>query len=429
MSPFLKRVIAGMGANAYGQVVTIITQLASLPLFLNRWSVATYGVWLMLSAIPSYISMADAGMVTAAGNRMTMLMETQNNTDANRVFQSAQLFVISSCLVVAIFALPLIAFLPIESLSSLDTRLALLLLVAGVLVTLASSLAGAAFRATHRYAVGTSLDVTARLLEWLGGLAGLFLSGSFFAVALGMIIMRIASALVTAYISTNGSSNLTWGFRESSGEEVRSLIKPSLGFMAFPIGNALTFQGFTLATAYLLGPAAVAVFNIYRTIARIAVQAISILSHALWPEFSRLYGAQDTKKLRFIFYRSAFLGTLASILLSITIYIIGPALLKYWTHSKIDFLPLLMALILIYSLLSGSLHTPRTLLMATSNHSKLGVIYLIISTISLLAALPLGSFMELPGMALAMVFGEFLMISVCLFMALQVVHSKANVPC
>ena len=87
-----RRIIAGMGANSFGMAISIGIQLVSLPLFLHYWNTSTYGVWLMLSAIPAYLSMADVGMVTAAGNKMTMAMGKEDLTEANRVFQSAQMF-------------------------------------------------------------------------------------------------------------------------------------------------------------------------------------------------------------------------------------------------------------------------------------------------------------------------------------------------
>ena len=425
MSPLLKRVIAGMGANAYGQAVTIIIQLVSLPLFLTYWDLETYGIWLILSAIPSYISMADVGMVTVAGNRMTMLMEQHKQSEANHVFQSAQLFVFLSCFIVALTILPIIAFAPIGILNP-GSRIALMLLMVGVLLTLVSSLAGAIFRATHRYAIGASLDVTARLLEWLGGIVGLFVSGSFYAVALGMLIMRTVAAGTTCYISCKGSSNLYWGIKESSKEEIKRMIKPSLGFMAFPIGNALTFQGFTLLCAYLLNPASAAIFNIYRVIARVSVQATSILSHALWPEFSRLYGNQNIPLLKSVFFRSAKIGLIGAVSLSFVIYFAAPFFLKIWTHGKIEYIPSLMTLILVYASLSGTLHAPRVLLMATNNHSKLGVIYLVISALSLVIAYPLGKFIEISGLALSMIIGEACMVIACVYMSLKIINIKKD---
>jgi hypothetical protein len=41
-------------------------------LYLLCWDLSTYGTWIVLSAVSSYLSMADFGMVYTAGNRMTM---------------------------------------------------------------------------------------------------------------------------------------------------------------------------------------------------------------------------------------------------------------------------------------------------------------------------------------------------------------------
>jgi hypothetical protein len=65
----LRRIILGLGANAVGQAVSIVIQLFSLPLYLLYWDLSTYGTWIMLSAVPAYLSMADFGMVYTAGIR------------------------------------------------------------------------------------------------------------------------------------------------------------------------------------------------------------------------------------------------------------------------------------------------------------------------------------------------------------------------
>ena len=47
------RIIRSLYATGFGQAVTVLTQLAGVPLFLHYWGVEKYGQWLVLSAIPS----------------------------------------------------------------------------------------------------------------------------------------------------------------------------------------------------------------------------------------------------------------------------------------------------------------------------------------------------------------------------------------
>ena len=66
------RVIRNLGANGVSQIVNIIVQLCSVPLFLRFWGVTLYGEWLTLSAIPAYLAMSDLGFASVAANDMTM---------------------------------------------------------------------------------------------------------------------------------------------------------------------------------------------------------------------------------------------------------------------------------------------------------------------------------------------------------------------
>src|ERR1700722_7954136 len=80
------RVAAGVAAHIYAQSVTIVTQLATLPIFLSRWTTEQYGQWIVLSAIPVYLTIADFGIVTAAGHLMSMHKPRGGMAARKRVF-------------------------------------------------------------------------------------------------------------------------------------------------------------------------------------------------------------------------------------------------------------------------------------------------------------------------------------------------------
>ncbi len=367
------RVIAGFGANSFGMALSIAIQLASLPLFLAVWDLHTYGVWLMISAVPAYLAMADAGMVTAAGNRMTMALGAGRVDEARRVFHSAQAFVLVVGGAVALLLLPLLLWAPWPLAASLDLRLALAALVLGVLLAFVGGLCDQWFRSTHRYAQGTMLGHAARLAEWAGGIAGLFLHGSFAAVAAGMLAGRLAGTLLSMALARSGCALLDWGLASADRRCVRELLRPAAGFLAFPMANALSLQGVTLAVGALLGPAAVAVFNTYRTLARIAIQASGLFSHALWPEFSRLHGEGATVALARLAWRASGGTALLALLLGVALYLAAPALLQVWTRGEIGFDATVFALLMAYAFVGGAWNVPRVLLMATNEHLRLAL--------------------------------------------------------
>jgi O-antigen/teichoic acid export membrane protein len=410
-----QRLIAGSGANAFGQATTIGIQLFSLPLFLHYWNATTYGVWLILSAIPSYLSIADVGMVTTAANKMSIAMGQRDHAQANRVFQSALLFMLITCAFIWFLVVPAALWIPLPNISATpDARIAVAALGGSILVVLFSGLADALFKATGRYALGTFVGNLVRIAEWGGSMLGLVLIGSFTAVAVGGLLARLLGLFVLSAVASTGGHGIRWGVRDAKMEELRAMARPAFSFMLFPLTNALSFQGITLLVGQMLGPIAVALFNTYRTLARVAVQAISVFSYALWPEFSRLYGQGGPTAVLPLYRRTARSGAFASVLLSIFLYIAAPFLLRLWTHDAIGFEPVLMAVMLTYAAASSAAHIPRVFLLATNRHSRLAWWLLGVAIALLGLAALLGRRWGAVGVGAAMLISELSALLVCL---------------
>lgn len=414
-----------MGAGAFGQAVVIVIQIFSLPLFLKQWDTATYGTWLLLSAMPSYLAMTDLGMVATAGNRMTMALGHGDKVEANRLFHSAFMFVLAMTGGAVLLSVPVALFAPFDSLQSADQRMAICLLILGVLVAQFGGLSDAIFRATGRFAQAVMLGNVLRLLEWGGMMAGLYMAGTFTAVALGGLLVRVACTAVLVGVSAQGSHGLTWHWRHASMDEIKSLFKPALSFMVFPLSSALSLQGITLLVGHFFGPAVVAIFNSYRTIARVAVQATSILSNAVWGEFSFLFGKGGTQAVRPIYRRSLMLGAAGSVALSLILYFAAPLLLDVWSHGQIPFQAWPMLILLGYAAIAGTWHVPRVLLLSTNQHIGLAQWSLVGAVVAMGAAYLLQGPLGIEGVCLAMLASELLMAVVCLKLARDFLRSGA----
>lgn len=416
-----QRVLASMGAHSAGMAINIGIQLASLPLFLTVWDASTYGMWLLISALPAYLAMADVGMVTAAGNRMTMAMGAGDTATANRVFQSAQAFVLIICLPLAALVLPAIWWSPWPAEATLDQRLALMALTFGVLLTFAGGLSEQVFKATHRYALGTTLSNLTRLAEWAGWMIGLMAVGSFSAVAIGGLAFRMVGTLLGMAMARVGDEGMAWGTRRATLESIREMIRPAAAFMAFPVANAMSFQGVTLLVGALLGPIAVAVFSTYRTLARTAVQITAMFSHSLWPEFARLFGQQSMTKLRHLVLHSAWLSAAQVLLICTLLYFFAPWLLQVWTHGKIPFDPSAFGVLMAYAAIGGLWHVPRVLLMSTNQHGALALWTVLAASLCVALTAWVAPRMGLTGVSGAMLLSELLIALVCIALALRAI--------
>jgi O-antigen/teichoic acid export membrane protein len=208
-----------------------------------------------------------------------------------------------------------------------------------------------------------------------------------------------------------------WGFAEASRAEVRRCAGPAISFMAFPAANALNFQGMTLIVAAVLGPAATVMFNTYRTIARVTVQATATFSLALWPEFSRLFGQGNLAALGRLYQRSRWMGLALAAVASVVVYCAAPAVLSVWAKGQIAFSAPLMLVSMAYAAVAGGWHVARVLLLSTNEHSGLAWPFLVASAVCLPLAWWMASGFGLIGVMGVMLGLELAMLLLCSWLA------------
>jgi O-antigen/teichoic acid export membrane protein len=404
-----QRLIGGLGANVVNQLVTVGIQLVSLPVFLAYWSVPRYGTWLILSAVPSYFSLADAGVTTVAGNKMTMLVARQDHQRANTVFQTAIVSTTLMVLAVMLFATPIIWW--VADLGTTDKKFALTCLIAVALLNIFGGLFDAAFRASGAYGAGTVALAAGRLLEWCGGVAGLALYGTMAAVAAGYLVARVAVTVTLVVYSGKRFPAFRWGFASASKDDLKSMLVPALSFLAFPIGLALSLQGMTLLVGYFFGPARLTLFNTYRTLSRTLVQVAAVLSRSLWAEISRYYGSGDLAVIARL-YKS---GTQAVVLVcaaaALALLLSGKLIIGIWTHHKIDYVPALFSALVVVAFITCCWQVALVVISATNRHQVFSSAFLGAAAASVAIAALVARPAGLLGCIAALGFAELAMLA------------------
>jgi O-antigen/teichoic acid export membrane protein len=357
-----------------------------------------YGEWLILFAVPAYLSMTDLGFSQSAGNDMTARVARGDRNGALGVFQSLNLLIffvtaLGLFIVTAVAAtLPLGSWLHLSELSNRDVRWIVWLLAAEVLIKLTDGINHAGYRATGDYALHVSIYYSTLLAQsviiWVLAALGqgpLTASAAFFAIR----------ALVTpsvAFLLTSRHSWLKFGFEQAHFATLRKLLRPALANTGIPLALALNVQGMVLLVGAVLGPLAVVTFSTLRTLTRLALQLVFAVSNAAEPELAAAFGSGNYTLVRTIYQQTLRAGFWLSSLAALGLALTGNWILQLWTNGRVAMdaalFPWLLASAVASVLWWGSLtllkavnqHLGAALLCAASAAATLALAYVMLHT-------------------------------------------------
>lgn len=387
-----QRFISNFLANGYGQIVNVVVQFVAVPIYIKYWGVGVYGEWIVLSTIPTYFALAEGGFSTVAANELGVLVARGDNLGIRRILDSLFGFllficgVLSAILVATSMLVPWPTVLGLKETARPDAAWVILWLGFYMVASLLANIFNASYRAASAYARGMFWQTTLRLIEFIVTMILLVGGRSMVELAFAWFVTRIAGLAVMYFDVRRLAPELSLGLKDFERSEVKRLLRPSLAFMAFPIGNSLYFQGITLVVNAVLGPVAVVVFNATRTLTRVLSQAVAILKHSAWPEFSTLYGKGDLvaalKLNRAIFSMTLWI----SIFLGIGILIFGDYMLGLWTHKEVVVSKSMLLLYLVGVVANGLWGVASGILMGINQHEGLAVRYLLVCLVSIVVA-------------------------------------------
>jgi len=420
----------GVGATALGPIVTIITQLLSVPLLLYAWGAAKYGDWLLLSAIPIYLTLSDLGFGDASGSDMSMRVAANDKAGALQTFQSSWVLVTAVSLAtlllasVAVWWVPWQRYLNLAGVSSPQAAAILLVLAAYVVVAQQDGVAESGYRCDGNFAAGTFLMTVQRLAEVLIATSVALLGGSLLAVAFSYLAVRCLGTLGYALLLRHRSPWIHYGLRHARWDTIKQLAAPAFGFIAFPVGLALSIQGITIVVGAKLGPLAVVSFSTLRTLSRLNFQLIAVFKHALWPELSMAFGAGDIALARRLHRHACQASLGVSIFGGALLWILGPFIYRFWIRQDVAFDAACFHVLLLAVVTNSLWDTSAVIPMSINGHCRIGVSYAGAALVSLAVAWALIPHFRMAGAALALLATDALMTGLVLRATLRHVQDS-----
>jgi O-antigen/teichoic acid export membrane protein len=403
-----QRLMRGIGATAMGPIVNAIVQLSSVPVLLHFWGATKYGDWLLLSAVPTYLTLSDFGFGDASGSDMSMRVAANDKEGALRTFQSSWVLVTSVSIVTFLLTLVFLWWVPwqrwlrISSISNHQAATVMIVLCGYVLVSQQNGITESGYRSDGHFATGTFWMGILRLVEAGSAVVVAALGGELLAVAVTYLAVRCAATLGYILLLRHVSPWVRYGVRHARLSAVRTLAAPAFGFMALPLGSALSLQGLILVIGATLGPIAVVSFSTLRTLSRLNSQVINAVKIALWPELSRAFGAHDISLARKLHRRICQVSLTCSILGGIVLWFLGPLLYRLWIRQSVAFDANCFHVLLLVVVTNSFWDTSSVVALSLNAHCRIALTYSAAAAFSLGLAWFLVPPLGLVGAAMAL---------------------------
>ena len=410
-----RRLILGFASNWISRLAGSVIQLVQVPVFLTFWSKPLYGDWLIVNAIPSYLSFSNIGFGSVAGNEMTMLMGRKDEAGALRVFQSCWWLIILICGAVMLlfaallYALPVASWLNLSVMTQTDAKWVIFYLGTAVLFGQLEQLLQSAYTCVGRYPYGTFIKSILTLISFAVTLIPVVLGYGVRATALAFSLANAAGTVVLCFTVRHDVPWIRYGWRHARFAELRRLTAPAVAFMGFPIGNALNLQGTLLAVGHTLGSVDVVIFGTARTVSRVALQMVQMVNSTFWPELSSSFGAGNLPLVRALHRRACQMALAIAIVLIAVMMTVGPWFLTHWTRHNVPPSPKLLFLLLLSVFFYSLWSTSSTLLAAINQHRKLSIYYLIATSVTIVLTVLMAKYHGLNGAAASLVLSELIM--------------------
>ena len=425
-----RRIRANFAASGLGQVAGALSQILTVPLLLQAWGKDRYGAWLVLTAIPAWLSVANLGFGNAAGTEMSLRMSRNDYRGANQSLQSGWLGILGISLVGMVLVAPLIVLLPFETwfhLTAIGHREVVWTLIPLALTTFIgfqSPLFGGILWAEGKAATYLVCVGVQPLLNLSVTFVAVRLNGGFMAVSVALLLAQLLFVPVVAAIALGQSERLQLGFSDVSVRDLRLFLRKGSAFCMLPIGNATLFQGSLLVVNACLGANSVVIFGTVRTLTRAAWQLMNMINQTVAPELNRLLGANDCERARRLHRISVMTSLLCGWFLILVILALGPLIYRYWTARQLVVDRPLLGLFCI-SILTNSLWlTSSTVLLATNKHEGLAWRYLCGSLVNIPLCYVLSKTLGIHGAAISPVVIDCLLIPYVLKRPLSLTHDS-----
>ena len=83
--------VRNFSSTVLNRVISTLSQIILIPIFMNLWGKEFYGEWLLLCTLPNHLSASDFGINFTATNQICLLVAKKKHNEALDLFRSTNM--------------------------------------------------------------------------------------------------------------------------------------------------------------------------------------------------------------------------------------------------------------------------------------------------------------------------------------------------
>lgn len=347
----VSRILSASAASWVRIGVTVVTQIALVPLYLGSWDAHTFGAWLLLQAVWAAVNVIDLAHHDYVGYECLRLGPAQRPAIARVIFSAAPIVVLIALGdLLLVWQLGKAGFVAgwIGDDPALLAQWRAALLLQAVTWLLTGSTGGLLVRWLTPFGYwpqfawwGVVYAVVTAVVPALAVVGGANLVQAMIALCLTNLVYYLVFFAAMARVVRHQ------GFGAARPDISQGLVQVfhALWLMANSLAEMARRQGSRIILAPLAGVADMAAFATMRTGANFALQGLNTVTGPVMPELMRFLAVRDQARTESAF---AIVWLVLCTMLSPAIVIVqwlAPALFPLWTQGKIAFDPWLFGML------------------------------------------------------------------------------------
>jgi O-antigen/teichoic acid export membrane protein len=403
-------------AGGWGKISSVLFRLVQIPILLSFLGIEDYGRWLVLYTLPSWLSLANLGFGSVAANDISIATGQGDMVKARMIFSSTLRVVTYIVAGGCILMLPAAIFLDWEKFLQLpadrhnEIMWVLIWFTLSTLLSFFGEIFQARFRAARQAHVFILISSFRPWVELLIMIIILQFTTRFDHLALSLLISTILFIVAVQWMSYRAMPQLSYSSSLVQKNQFRNLFRKGLAFQAFPLGNALIYQGNIIIVQLILGPVAVAIFGSVRTLVRSINQMLELINQVMWPELSILFGTGDLHKAARLHRLGVVLSIGIAFIFVLALGVFGEKLFAVWTGGAFVLSKTLLLLFLLPILFNSLWFTSSVIHMASNNHEGLAVRYLVAMVLAVIGCGIFSYLFGLEGAAISTIIADIVLI-------------------